>query len=183
MGNDVKSGYGPRPYDHLRARGQWASRFLDLVGDGTGSIEANLDASGTPIDFHYTVPEGKILLVDRLIVWIRDSGTFDANLYGNGLTLTNGIVAGITDPEGNFNLRTNQLPVRTNSDWPAYSFDFQYIDIGVGDNVAVAQYPYERDGASLVVRENHKYTLRIADNLTHLTGHRFRIGCVLCPDK
>lgn len=174
---------GRKPYDYLRVKGTWASRFLDTVGDGSGSIEARVDGSDTPVDFHYAVPEGKILLIDRLIVWIRDAGTFDADKYGNRLVLTNGIIGGRTDESGTFIPRTTQLPVRTNSDWPAYSFSFQYIPIGVGDNVAVAEYSYNKDGGPLVFHGGTSYTLRIADNLLELTGHRFRIGCTLCPIK
>lgn len=169
-----------QPYDKLRKTGRWASRFLDTIGDGSGSIEANVNGSVTPVDFSYTVPDGHILLVDRLVIWIRDAGTFDANLYGNGLALTNGIVGGATTPEDVFVPRTTQLPVKTNADWPAYAFDFNYIDIGNGDNVAVARYTYEKDGAPLAFPEGTKYTIRVADDLTGLTGHRFRIGAVLC---
>ena len=171
-----------KPYDNQRKHGAWASRFLDTVGDGTGSIEANVDGSGAPVDFNYTVPEGHILLVDRLVVWIEDNGSFDAGLYGNGLALANGIMAGRTI-NGTFEPRTTQLPIRANADWPAYSFDFDYIDIGQGPNVAVARYSYIKDGAPIVYTENTKYTMRIQDDLSNLVGHRFRLGAVLCKQS
>lgn len=175
---------GNRPFDYLRVKGKWASRFLDTVGDGSGSIEADIDGETVPTVFKYSVPEGKILLVDRLVVWIRDFGAFDAEKYGNGLTLSAGIIGGSVDNKTNvFTPRTTQLPVKSNSDWPAYAFDFTYIPIGTGDNVAVAQYVYENDGAPLVFYGGTGYGIKIADNLSGLTGHRFRIGCVLCPDN
>jgi hypothetical protein len=172
------------PYDKRRANGQWMSRFLDVVGDGTGSTEANVDGSITPVDFHYFVPDGHTLLIYRLIVWIKDTGSLDADNYGNGLQLTNGILGGKTDALGNFLVRpsTLQTPVKTNGDWAAFSFNINYLDAGNTDNVMVARYTYTEDGAPLMFEENTAYTIRIGDDLTPLTGHRFRIGCVLCKN-
>ncbi len=169
-----------KPYESKRRYGTWASRFMDTVGDGSGSIDAVVDGSSTPVDFHYLVPAGKVALVDRLIIWVKDSGGFDVANYGNGVVLTNGMLDGVTDPAGVFQ-HSGDLAVKTNGDWASLCYDVTYHSFGQGDNILVARYSFFKDGSSIMVPAGYKFTIRIQDALAGLTGHRFRLGATICP--
>lgn len=79
-------------YSELRKHAEFFGRFMDLVGDGSGSINASVVGSlAAPIDFKIVVPEGKLLLIDVLLVSVRDGGPFVASGYGAISALTNGI--------------------------------------------------------------------------------------------
>jgi len=66
-------------------------RFLDTNGDGTGTKSATGNYAESPVSFFIQPPAGEVFRLNRMLVHIEDSGTFDSGSYGNGITLTNGI--------------------------------------------------------------------------------------------
>jgi len=159
--------------------GTWWATFLDTVGDLTGVIDQAVNGSITPVDFLYTVPEGYVYYVSRLIVTITDTGKFDAAKYGNGLVLTNGLLIGTLNNLGVVNDATAQLPIKQNSHWAAYAYDLSFHSEGAGDDVAVASYSFQEDGLPLALSAGNSFLLRVRDDLTALTHHTARIGGVL----
>lgn len=159
-----------------------AARFADTVGDGTGSINANVDGSVTPVDFKVTIPAGKVGIVHRLIVTIRDSGSLDSGLYGNNITLVNGIDVIYKDPYGNETVRSAQHPIKSNIDWAAYCYDVEIHPWGSGDQGMFARYTFTKDGAPLVLPAGSEYIIRINDDLTGLTAHHFRLGMAVVDE-
>jgi hypothetical protein len=159
--------------------GTWLSRFLDTNGDSSGAIEQNVDGSVTPITFSWKVPVGYHLFVYRLIATIQDAGSFDADKYGNGLVLTNGLDFGSTDPEGVFTSATPQLRIKTNSDWASYSYDLTIHSQGQGDSIAVIRYTFLNDGKPIQLTQEQSFVIIINDDLTPLNNHKVRIAGVL----
>lgn len=170
------------PHDSRRRYGQWASRFADTVGDGSGSIAANVNGSVTPVDLHYTSPAGAICLIDELIVFIQDGGTMSSIGYGGLAALTNGIQDGVTTPEGMF-IPSGDLSIKSIGDWASLAHSVSYNAFGGGDPTLTVKYRFVEDGAPILVPPGHSFTVRIRDNLTGLSAHRFRIGAVQCPDS
>lgn len=57
----------------------------------TGSDAMNVNGSVTEVVFSVTPPTGEIWRIKEWSLYIQDNGTFDASLWGNGITLANGI--------------------------------------------------------------------------------------------
>lgn len=149
---------------------------LKWLRNASSAIEANVDGSSTPVEFYYTVPAGDTLDIARLLVYIKDFGTFDADLYGNGAVLTNGIDVKVE--------RAGALPdedlldgesIKTNAEWQGLAYDFIYNDIGTGDNVASVRWTFARMGKPLRLEAGDRFVVTVNDNLTVLTAHRFQI--------
>jgi hypothetical protein len=114
-----------------------------------------------------------------MITTIQDAGSFDADKYGNGLVLTNGLDFGSTDPEGVFTSATPQLRIKTNSDWASYSYDLTIHSEGQGDAVAALRYTFVNDGKPIHLTQGQSFALQIRDDLTALNNHKVRIAGVL----
>jgi len=78
-------------YEKLRRQGSFFGRFLDTVGDGSGNANANVNGAVTPIDFKVVVPMGYLLMLDEMLVSVRDNGAFVTSGYGGLPALTNGV--------------------------------------------------------------------------------------------
>lgn len=139
------------------------------------SAEANVNGSSTPVDFFYTVPAGDTVDIERLIIYVKDFGTFDADLYGNGAVLTNGIDVKVVRSGGAEEDLLDGLPVKTNAEWMALAHDFIYNNIGTGDNVATVRWTFGKSGVPLRLEAGDRFVVTINDDLTVLTGHRFQI--------
>lgn len=147
-------------------------RFLDTVGDGTGTHNAVGDYT-TPIVLRCDVRPNEIITGHLLIVHIQDSGTFDPAKYGVLAALTNGIHVGLYGVDGVEKLRLTQDPVKDHGDWTHYGLSSEaaagaggvmfvvHIDLAGGLSDGVKMYP----GESMQVH--------LSDNLTGLDDHHF----------
>lgn len=164
--------------DGLDKHMQLASRFFDDVGDGSGNIHMNINGSITPVEFKITCPPKTIYRIHRVIVQIQDSGTFDANSYGNKLELTNGVQILTHRPTRvvPYSDITAQLPIRTNAKWGAYSYDTTLLSYGTGDSVLSIRYTVTKDGAHMQLGPGESLILRVNDDLTGLVDHYGRVG-------
>ena len=163
--------------------GNLHSRFLDINGDGTGSIDQAVDGSVTPVDFKVTCPMGATYELNRAIITLKDSGTFDTDAYGNGIALSNGFHILTSRPwrtpvEINY---TAQHPIRTNGDWVGYLHDTSYVTFGQGDNILSARYTFTNDGAPIKLGPGDSFIFRVNDDLTALTEHHIRVGMTIYP--
>lgn len=154
----------------------WSSRFLDTVGDGSGSIDAAVNGSGTPVDFSYICPAGRICYVNMLIVGVVTDGKINSGEYGNVTALTNGVTAWFKEKEGDPLInRTIQLPVKLTTDWQMYSHDLKISNFGVGNETLTVKHDFRTAGAPLIMLPGGQYTIRIADDLSDLVNHYFRL--------
>lgn len=155
-----------------------AARFLDIVGDGSGSIDANVDGSITPVDFIVTAGANEILTVYRLVITIVDTAPMDSAKYGNNIVLTNGIRFYHKSALGVETDRAAQHPILTNAAWGAYCYEMQNLNWGQGPEQVTGNYNFTEDGAPLILNPGESYIVRISDDLTGLIGHHFRLGMV-----
>ena len=115
---------------------------------------------------HYTVPEGKILLIDRLIVFIEDNGNFSAGGYGNLAELSNGIIDGTTK-DGVFT-HSGDVAITSVGDWAALGHDLNYQSFGTSPNFLTIRYTFTNEGAPLMIPSGQSFTIRCNDDLTGL---------------
>jgi len=150
-------------------------RYLDTDGDGSGTKNAIGDYSVTPTDFYIQDATANIHL-NRMLVTVEDSGAFDAEHYGNGVTLTNGIKVSVTDAEDNELIDlTDGLVIHTNADWGRQCYDVDVKTWGTGDEVALVRWTFDRTGHPLIITRNKKLKVTLNDDLTALVGHFFQV--------
>lgn len=155
---------------------QFASRFLDTVGDGTGSIHMNVDGSVTPVEFKIICPPQKKLIGYSFSVMVGGAGNWEIGSYGGiEVGLPNGIL-GFIDRVGEARqLWFAQLPVQTNADWLAYC-SYEQMEWSLDYDAARYTYDFRAEGPGLVLYPGDVGGLIMNDNLTSLTDHVCRFG-------
>lgn len=118
-------------------------------------------------------------LIHRMIVLVEDAGAFDANKYGNGIVLTNGISVYVRDGDDAVvaNLTPTIAPVKTNAEWGALCFDVDVKEWGTGNEILLVRWTFERAGIALLLDgdEGHYISVELNDTYVNLVQHRFLI--------
>jgi hypothetical protein len=57
-------------------------QHLDTNGDGTGTLNANVDGSSTPVEFYIEAADNDVLELHRIIIHIADNGSIQPHTYG-----------------------------------------------------------------------------------------------------
>lgn len=165
------------------------SRFMDTVGDGSGSINASVVGSlGTPSQFIIKPEANQILYMSRLLIFIEDSGTLDSGGFGNGTALTNGIVFlkyryfGLPGEFVVQGFQLEQLPIKKNQEFKALCHDEIFSDYGTGTQSLSWRYTFlkDTDGDPIFLQgaNQEAYVAEIRDDLTtKCDALYFRIGC------
>lgn len=98
--------------------------------------------------------------IARMLVQVRDTGSFDAENYGNGIDLTGGgIKVCIMRKNSIVNDLTDGLRVQTNSDWGRVCYDTDVLTWGTGDELLVVRWTFEKSGAPILLRGSHSERL------------------------
>lgn len=152
-------------------------RHLETTGDGTGSKDANVDGSSTPVDFLIQPPAGEVYVLNRLLIYIEDTGNFRAGHYGVlGGALSNGVTLKVTDSSDVeiLDLTAND-PVTTNGGWGENSYDVDVKAWGSGNEILLARWTFAASGRPLILKDQQKFKITINDNLTGLVKHHFHV--------
>ena len=66
-------------------------QLMDTVGDGSGSTNMAVDGQTSgPITFKVSPGAGEHIKITRIMLYVLDTGDFDANKWGNNVDLING---------------------------------------------------------------------------------------------
>jgi hypothetical protein len=152
-------------------------RFLDTTGDGSGTKNANVNGSVTPVIFRINAPTGYEYIIPRMLVKIEDaSASFSAENYGAISTLANGITLAIHDENGDSILDLlDGLTIKSNVNWARYAFDNEFSNFGNGNVFLRVRWSFFLSGSPLVIRPGHSLRATIRDDLTGLVGHYFQV--------
>jgi hypothetical protein len=158
-------------------------RFLDTVGDGSGSKNANGNYASAAEEFLIQPGEKEYFKIERMIIQVRDSGAFDAGRYGNNITLTNGIVVQKKDANGVVTNITDNMPIQINADWGRVCFDVSLLSFGTGDDSLVVRWIFSKNGAPIHLDGDKGEYLAVIlnDDLSGLNGHYFYVGGQIGP--
>lgn len=153
-------------------------RALDTNFDHTGTTVATGNYAGAPVEFGVAPPYGERYVITRLIVSVKDSGSIDADKYGNGVTLTNGIIVAVKRGAAVIVSLTNGDPVHTNAEWAEKCYDADISDYGAGDNFLHARWTFAKTGRPVVLdgELGDRLVVILNDDFTGLTGHRFTVN-------
>ena len=135
-----------------------------------------VDGSTVPVIYEWVNTYSTVAKIARLIVFIRDTGTFDAELYGNGVVLPNGLLVRIVDENDAVVLDLlDGATVQSNAGWQGLCYDFSYNDIGSGDNTATIRWTFAKSSEPLRIYPGWKFQIVVQDNLLGLVHHHAQL--------
>ena len=154
-------------------------RILDTNGDGTGTKNANIDGSVTPVLFSIAPPATGVIVIHRLLVTITDNALVTAEKYGGVAMLTNGISIGLFDPSDD-SLQTDYLdgiPIQSNCDWGRVCYDVDLRTWGTGNSFIQVRWTLSKSGTNLILRssDDYHFGVLISDDITGLIQHYFGV--------
>lgn len=123
-------------------------KFLTQLGSD------NIQQTGSGEFFFYFRPtHGKRAYIERLIVHLEDTGSIDADGFGNGAALNRGLKIGVQRPSfgsdnWDFDLLDGQT-IKTNGQWGGVCFDVDVRGWGTGDEVLAVRWTFGRSGQPL----------------------------------
>ena len=149
-------------------------RYMDTVGDGTGSRNQAVNGATTPVSFYIKPGAGEIIRIARLITSLRDSGSFDSGGWGNsgGLPLTNGIELFVK--QGGVENNLTEEPIRSHYDLASTSYDVSYNSWGSGDEFLTNRFTFTKSGQPIrLIGDNGDWLrVQINDDLSYLVDQR-----------
>ena len=153
-------------------------KLLSSNGDGTGTSNAIGDYSVTPLSLKLKLT-GNILPIEieRMIVMIQDTGAFDADKYGNGITLTNGIRVYVRDIADAVIEELTMFPILSSGDWAGHCHDLNHFAFGTGDEIATVRWTFGKSGKPITLDFSKGEYLEVLlnDSFVGLVKHRFGV--------
>lgn len=139
-------------------------------------INATGDYSLTPTEFEISAFNDSDVYITSITVYVEDAGNLDANAYGNGITLTNGIVFKI-DRGGIGLIFTSAPAVFTNAHYSRqFNSPLMLNDFGVGNQSYTVALEFSIDSSlPIMLREgtDDRFYFELNDDFTGLEGHYF----------
>lgn len=149
------------------------SDYISVHLRNAGSIEANVNGSVTPVEFAFSPTEQ--CQIHRMIVTITDAGSFQSSEYGNLSALTNGIEFEWTDGSDTVDF-LDGVPIVSNQGWAERCYDAEPKDYQGTQAVSqVVRWTFEKSGIPLYLNAGDSLVVRINDDLTGLSQHRFLV--------
>ena len=155
---------------------RYVYRYLDTVGDGSGTKNANGDYSSSATDFRINAPAGGVYEITRMLVHIRDAANMSADEYGNlNGALANGITVAVYDGDTLDCDLTDGLPVQSNADWGRVCYDAESLSYGSGDDFVRVRWTFSKAGQPLYLAGDYNFRVQLNDNFTGLVAHYFQV--------
>ncbi|MCW2309717.1 hypothetical protein [Rhodobium gokarnense] len=151
-------------------------RYLDTVGDGSGTKNAVGNYASPTQDFRITCPANEIYVISRMLVLLRDGGTLSADEYGNLSALTNGILVKVLD-SGDSELidLTDNVPIKSNLHWSRLCYDVTEHDWATGDNFVAVRWTFAASGAPILLTAGESLAVRLSDDFTGMVEQYFHV--------
>lgn len=160
--------------------------FQALTTDGTitGTSTATGDYSDATgigaTTFYIQPPAGQSYKLYRMIVQIKDTAGIDADKYGNGITLTNGItVVQTINGVDALDLLGGSTPIKTNSEWGRGCYDVENKEWGSGNEFIQARWTFVKGGLPIFLQETDTFEVRLHDDFRGLLDHCFHMQGVI----
>jgi hypothetical protein len=160
-----------------RLSNHYIARYLDTVGDGTGTIQANGDYSGGEEIFFIQPPAGNVFSIARLIVYIEDTIQVIPDNYGGISALANGVTIRVQDDTRTVKDCVDGQPIKTNGQWSRVCFDVNFFTAGSGNKSVVVRWTFAKSGIPLTLRgsNNERLEAVVNDDLRGLVEHTFMV--------
>jgi len=148
--------------------------IFKYLRDATGSINATVDGSMSPITFRF-VPENDAM-INRILVYIEAQNRMASNGYGD---IPNGLERGMrlewAGGEEVFDL-LDSTPIQSNGQWAAKCYDSTPITFdGGGLRALSVRWTLGNSGKPLRLDKGSELRAVVQDDLRTLVTHRFQI--------
>lgn len=148
--------------------------FFKYLRDDT-TVNANVDGSGTPVDFLLRNTTSKTMEFHRMVVQCLDGANPSADNFGDlGAPLGNGIRILLLDDSDVIQQDiTDGEPIKFNAQWAGLCFDVQLSGFGSGDDAINSRFTFANSGAPVMVPVGWAFAVRIQDDLQQITRLTF----------
>lgn len=182
MSGFITEGGRPRSGDRFRCAPDRRSNYL--ANESGGATNANGNYSVTPATFSIGPSASENWTVERLIIYVADTGQFSASEYGNtGSALANGFDVEVVDSGDNVISTLNgSRPFTTNGDLGAVCYDVNNIGSGSGgDDAILVRWTFSKAGSPIRLRGDEGWKVRVvlSDDFSGLSAHTFFLDCYL----
>jgi hypothetical protein len=152
-------------------------RYLDTVGDGSGTKNANGDYSATTATLLLTPSAGEYFHVNRMIVSIEDSSGGSAAEYGNATALDSGILVLVNDANGTVADLTDSEKITTNASWGKLCYDVDQKTWGTGNELFLVRWTFGKSGQMVTLDgdQGEYMEVKIHGNCSGLVSHYFMV--------
>ena len=150
------------------------NRFLDTVGDGTGTKDAVGDYSSASTSFKISPASGEVYRIIGVYIFISDNGEMEKRKgYGSkNKSLTNGIQIKVTNSSTTLLDITNGMPIKNNIDW----FRFKCLANDIKENNILTlflEFLNSGLGIALDRTNNEKLEFILNDKFSFLNSQTF----------
>jgi len=152
-------------------------RFLDTVGDGSGTKNANGNYSLGEERFLIKPAADEVIRLERMIVTIEDTAGFTAAKYGDIAALTTGVdIKFVRDGVDILSYTDNEL-ITTNARWASFCYDADLKTWGAGNELLAVRWTFSKSGTPvrLVGSEVESFEIVLNDDLSGLVLHKFHV--------
>ena len=145
-----------------------------LTNNGNDDAVGNYASAMTR--FTWTPLPSRIAHIHRMIIFIEDTGAFDAEKYGNNVVLTTGIELAVRNVADDSQVHNYTVgTVHTNGEWAARAFDAHVKTWGVGNEIMVVRWTFSQAGSPIVLDDSMYISMDLQDDFSDLVHHRFKI--------
>jgi len=151
----------------ISSKGSQKQLFFKRLLDGTNDNMA-VDGSATEVVFKLSPPTGEVWRISDWSIYVEDSGTFDAQKWGNGIVLTNGIM-----PKLSINGTVSDMlgfAIKTSGDLSSICDGLNHHTFGSGNEILTAEWRLINNGQYIRLTEDDEIQLVIRDDLTDLVN-------------
>ena len=137
------------------------------------SPDMNVNGLLLPIEFTYTVPLNKDLLLGKITFSLVVNKAVQAHKFGTKVALGNGCLISIQEPgAGPLHDLLSAVPIRTNGDWASIAGNRVKELPGSRGMGVTWDVEDSLGGSQLLVPQDYTITMIIQDDLTHLISFR-----------
>lgn len=150
-------------------------QLLSTNGDGTGTNDWSGDYSLTADEFYIqqqAADDDRAILVHRLLWQIQDTGRFDAEGFGAGAALSNGLTLEWRESDDTVIADLTPVPIISNAQFGLFAYDVDVATWGAGDEVLRCRWTLGKflPGDGLQLQDGQKLVLTVNDNLSILVN-------------
>lgn len=146
-------------------------RYLDTVGDGTGTKSAIGDYSASSQAFKIVCPQDKGIVLSSFMIHLAGTTAFTLTGYGSIAALTNGISMSLLK-NGNVYDLLDGSPIKTNDDLAHFSPKVNHLTFSGGDSLIVPL-TFDDFGFKLELNSGDYLQVTLNDNFSSLTSQYF----------
>lgn len=153
-------------------------RLLDTNGDGSGTDDASVNGSITAQVFKINPPTTGVIIVNHVIVSVRNTTGFTTDNFGGITALTTGVQFGrINGADSITEDYLDGVPIKDNADWSIHTANVELKTWGgtPADDILEAEFDFRLAGCAIALLPgDDALGFKINDDLSTIAQIHFR---------